>query len=209
MRPTKQTVVKNMADGIITIEDGSSPRNAVQIVVDEGDMSFDVVQRESVVIMDRMELNSLRKGKAKPCSGKFQVKFKEFLSASNYPVTPHEALFGVGAAGRGSPRTTTAATCGPSASGSPASRRWPANRPRTSCSRNATTSRKRSARSSMPTCLAIDFKDFEERPTIAKGPGRPRRTSRPTARRWSRAPPRRRRRRNSPLRARRAQRRSS
>ena len=97
--PTKRTVVKNMADGIITIEDGSSPANAVQLVVDEGDMSFDVVQRESVVIMDRMELNSLRKSKAKPCSGKFQVKLKEFLQAgAGYPVTPHEALFGVGAA---------------------------------------------------------------------------------------------------------------
>ena len=97
--PTKQTVVKNMADGIITIEDGTSgTRNSVQIVVDEGDMSFDVIQREATVIMDRMELNSLRIGKAKPCSGKFQVKFKEFLSATDYPVTPHEALFGVGAA---------------------------------------------------------------------------------------------------------------
>ncbi len=94
-----QTVVKNMGDGIITISDGSSPPNSVQVVVDEGDMSFDLVQREAQTIMDRLELNSQRKGKAKPCSGKFQVKFKEFLSTmTEHPVTPHEALFGVGAA---------------------------------------------------------------------------------------------------------------
>jgi len=66
---SKQTVVKNMADGTITIEDGSNPANAVQLVVDEGDMSFDVVQRAAVVIMDRMELNSLRKGKARRAAG--------------------------------------------------------------------------------------------------------------------------------------------
>ncbi len=97
--PTKRTVVKNMADGFITIEDGSSPANSVQIVVDEGDLSFNVAQRESVVLMDRTDLGSLRKSKARPCSGRFQVKFKEFLqTGSGYPITPHEALFGVGAA---------------------------------------------------------------------------------------------------------------
>ena len=94
-----QTVVRNMADGIITVFDGSSPANEVQVVVDEGDMAFDIVQREAVVIHDRMELHTTRIGKAKPCSGKLQVKFKEFLSTNTeHPVTPHEALFGVGAA---------------------------------------------------------------------------------------------------------------
>jgi hypothetical protein len=88
-----------MADGIITIEDGTTPvAHAVQLVVDEGDLSFDVVQRESVVVLDRNELSSLRPGKAKPCGGKFHAKFMDFLSATGYPVTPHEALFGVGAA---------------------------------------------------------------------------------------------------------------
>ena len=169
--PTKQTVVKNMADGIITIEDGSSPRNAVQIVVDEGDMFFDVIQRESVVIMDRMELNSLRKSKAKPCSGKFQVKFKEFLSASNYPVTPHEALFGVGAAGvwkstntdGGDVRTVRIRfTCVSPVAGEQAE---------DIIFERCYDLKEAFSEKADADSLAIDFKDFEERPTIAKRTG--------------------------------------
>jgi hypothetical protein len=163
----KQTVVKNMADGIITIEDGSSPANAVQLVVDEGDMCFDVAQRESVAIMDRTDLSSLRAGKARPCSGKFQVKFKEFLSATGYPVTPHEALFGVGAASSwlstsndGGVRTVRIRfTCVSPITGEQAE-----DIVFEKCYElNETFSEKADA-----DILAVAFKDFEERPTVAK-----------------------------------------
>jgi hypothetical protein len=168
---TKRTVVKNMADGMIAIEDGTSPTpNSIQIVVDEGDMSFDVVQRESVVIMDRTELNSLRKGKAKACAGKFQVKYKEFLrQGSDYPITPHEALFGVGAAAAwkstnddgGDVRTVRIKfTCV-----SPV--------PGESCEvitfEKCFDLKEAFSEKLDGDVLAIDFKDFEERPTIAKG----------------------------------------
>jgi hypothetical protein len=157
-----------MADGIITIEDGTNPANAVQIVVDEGDMSFDVIQRESVVIMDRMELNSLRIGKAKPCSGKFQVKFKEFLSATSYPVTPHEALFGVGAASAwkstnddgGDVRTVRIRfTCVSPVSGEQAE---------DVIFEKCFDLQEAFAEKADADTLAISFKDMEERPTIAK-----------------------------------------
>jgi hypothetical protein len=166
--PTQQTVVKNMADGIITIEDGSDPANAVQIVVDEGDMSFDVIQRESLVIMDRMELNSLRIGKARPCAGKFQVKFKEFLSTTNYPVTPHEALFGVGAAGSwvstnndgGGVRTVRIRfTCVSPVAGEQAE---------DIIFEKAFDLFEAFSEKADADILAVSFKDFEERPTIAK-----------------------------------------
>ena len=167
--PTKQTVVKNMADGIITIEDGTSPtRNAVQLVVDEGDMQFDVAQREAVVLMDRMELNSLRKGKAKPCSGKFQVKFKEFLSATDYPVTPHEALFGVGAAAGwkttnadgGDVRTVRIRfTCVSPVAGEQAE---------DVIFSKCFDLKEAFSEKADADVLAIDFKDMEERPTITK-----------------------------------------
>jgi hypothetical protein len=160
-----------MADGIITIEDGSSPANAVQVVVDEGDMSFDVIQREAVVIMDRMELNSLRIGKAKPCAGKFQVKFKEFLSTTDYPVTPHEALFGTGAAASwkttnndgGDVRTVRVRFTVIS----PVSGESPEDIIFEKCfDLKEAFSEKADA-----DILAVDFKDMEERPTIVKHVG--------------------------------------
>ena len=171
---TKQTVVKNMADGIISIEDGSTPVNSIQIVVDEGDMVFDVSQRESVVILDRTELNSLRKGKAKVCGGKFQVKYKEFLrQGSDYPVTPHEALFGVGAAAAwkstnsdgGDVRTVRIKfTCASPVAGETAEVITFAK-----CFDLKETFSERLDGD----LLAIDFKDMEERPTIAKGAAAP------------------------------------
>jgi hypothetical protein len=163
-----QTVVKNMADGIIAIEDGSRPANAVQLVVDEGDMSFDVAQRESVAVMDRTDLSSLRPGKARPCSGRFQVKFKEFLSAAGRPVTPHEALFGVGAAsswlstnsdGGGVRAVRIRFTCVSPITGEQAE-----DIVFEKCYElNETFSEKADA-----DLLAVSFKDFEERPTVAK-----------------------------------------
>ena len=166
--PTTQTVVKNMADGVISIEDGSDPANALQIAVDEGDMSFDVIQRESVVIMDRTDLSSLRAGKAQPCAGKFQVKFKEFLSTTGYPVTPHEALFGVGSASSwlstnndgGSVRTVRIRfTCV-----SPVADEQAEDVIFEKCyDLNETFSEKADAN-----ILGLSFKDFEERPSIVK-----------------------------------------
>jgi hypothetical protein len=168
--PTAQTVVKNMADGFITIQDGSSPPNSLQIVVDEGDMSFDVIQRESVEILDRTELNSLRKGKARPCSGKFQIKYKEFLRQGNsYPITPHEALFGVGAAAGwlttnqdgGDVRTVALIfTCV-----SPV----PGETEEVITFAKCYNLKEAFSEGLDGDILAIDFKDFEERPTIAKG----------------------------------------
>jgi len=170
--PAQQTVVKNMADGVITIEDGSSPANAVQIVVDEGDMSFDVLQRESVAILDRMELNSLRKSKARPCGGRFQVKFKEFLqTGSSYPITPHEALFGVGAASGwkstnhdgGDVRTVRIRfTCVSPVEGEQAE---------DVIFEKCYDLKEAFTEKADADLLAIDFKDFEERPTIAKRTG--------------------------------------
>ena len=166
-----QTVVKNMADGIIVIEDGSNPANSVQIVVDEGDMAFDVVQREAVVIMDRMELQGLRKGKAKPCGGKFQVKFKEFLSlasTSGHPITPHEALFGVGAASAwastnndgGDVRTVRIRfTCVSPVSGEGAE---------DVIFNKCYDLKEAFSEKADANILAIDFKDMEERPIIGK-----------------------------------------
>lgn len=167
--PTKQTVVKDMADGIIAIEDGSNPRNSVQVVVDEGDLSFDVIQRASVVLMDRTDLSALRAGKAAPCSGKFRVKLKEFLSSgANYPVTPHEALFGVGAAagwkstnrdGGGVRTVRLRFTCISPIPGEP-----PEDIVFERCFDLAETFSERADAD----ILAVAFKDFEERPTIAK-----------------------------------------
>ncbi|MGO8702696.1 MAG: hypothetical protein ACLQVA_02675 [Candidatus Brocadiia bacterium] len=165
----RQTVVRNMADGIITIEDGSSPANAVQLVVDEGDMSFAVAQRESVAVMDRTDLSSLRAGKAKPCGGRFRVKLKEFLSSgSDYPVTPHEALFGVGAAsswlstntdGGGVRTVRIRFTCVSPITGEQAEEIV-----FEMCYElNETFSEKADA-----DLLAVSFRDFEERPTVAK-----------------------------------------
>jgi hypothetical protein len=157
-----------MADGIITIEDGSSPTNAVQVAVDEGDLTFDVVQREAVVVMDRMELNSLRIGKAKPCGGKFQVKFKEFLSAANYPVTPHEALFGVGAAsswlstnddGGGVRTVRIRFTCVSPVEG---------EQGEDIVFEKCYDLKEAFSEKGDADILAIDFKDLEERPTITK-----------------------------------------
>jgi hypothetical protein len=129
-----------------------------------------VIQRESVEILDRTELNSLRKGKAKPCSGRFQVKYKEFLrQGGNYPITPHEALFGVGAAAGwlttnddgGDVRTVTIIfTCV-----SPVAGETEEVITFAKCyNLKESFSEKLEA-----DVLAIDFKDFEERPTIAKG----------------------------------------
>jgi hypothetical protein len=157
-----------MADGVITIEDGSSPANSVQLVVDEGDLSFDVMQRESVVIMDRTDLSALRQSKARPCSGKFRVKLKEFLSSTGNPVTPHEALFGVGAASGwlstnsdgGNVRTVRIRfTCVSPVAGERAEdivfeKSYDLNE---SFSERADAD-----------VLAVAFKDFEERPTITK-----------------------------------------
>ena len=171
MSAPTHTVVKTMADGFITIRDGTTPANSVRLVVDEGDMQFTVIQRESVSILDRTELNAIRKGKAKPCSGKFQVKFKEFLSTgqAGYPITPHEALFGVGSASAwastnddgGDVRTVAIIfTC---------------VSPVTGEAEEVITFKKcyniKEAFSEMldGDLLAIDFEDYEERPTIAKG----------------------------------------
>jgi hypothetical protein len=157
-----------MADGIITIQDGSS--HAVQVVCDEGDMSFDVIQRESVVIMDRVELQGLRKGKAKPCSGKFQVKFKEFLSLSGDPVTPHEALFRTGAAASWTSTNTDGGDV-------PTIRiRFTVRNPAGGQAEDIIFERCYDVKEAFSEkldadILAISFNDFEERPTIAKRTG--------------------------------------
>jgi hypothetical protein len=157
---------------MITIEDGANPRNSVQIVVDEGDLSFDVAQRASVVLLDRTDLSALRKGKAAPCSGKFRAKLKEFLSSGpSYPVTPHEALFGVGAASGwtstncdgGNVRTVRLRfTCV-----SPIPGERPEDIIFEKCFDVAETFSERADAD----ILAVSFKDFEERPTIAKQAG--------------------------------------
>jgi hypothetical protein len=88
------TVVKNMADGEITIQDGSTPAKVCTVVVDEGDLKFQFAARESVAVYDRTELSHLRKGKAKVLNGSFKVKYKQFLhDNADSNVTPHEAIF--------------------------------------------------------------------------------------------------------------------
>jgi len=99
------------------------------------------------------------------------VKFKEFLSATGYPVTPHEALFGVGAASGwkstnddgGDVRTVRIRfTCASPVAGEQAEDIVFAK-----CfDLKESFSEKADA-----DILAIDFKDMEERPTISKRAG--------------------------------------
>ena len=89
---------RNLRDGQLAINDGSPSPNTITLALDEGDLVW--TERSRVVnVLDRGDLSHMRQGDEQPVTGRFTLKFVEFIS-SGAPAdpTPYEVLNRIGAA---------------------------------------------------------------------------------------------------------------
>jgi hypothetical protein len=89
--------VKSLKDGVIKIQDGSTPANSLTIVLEDGDLKF-TVEKPIVEVMDRGTLAQAREGNDVSVKGSFTSKFVEFVSQTGAASpTPYEVWQGLGA----------------------------------------------------------------------------------------------------------------
>lgn len=87
---------RNLRDGELTIEDGSSTPKTAAVALDNGELAW--AETNPVVnVLDRGTLSHMRPGKQAPVVGSFRIRFHEFLSDGD-AASPHEALAHQGAA---------------------------------------------------------------------------------------------------------------
>lgn len=93
--------VRNLRDGIITLRDGSPVPKELEIVLDEGDLSF--TEREPIfAVKDRGEVDSWSLADEEPTPVSFTIKFQEWTSSHATDVTaPRDALRKAGNAASG------------------------------------------------------------------------------------------------------------
>jgi hypothetical protein len=90
-----EAVVKDLRDGTLTIIDGTGTPVQIELVLDEGDLAFEIVPggKEKKEHLDRGILSHVRHGDQKSVPVKFSLKFREFISASGVtPKTVFEAI---------------------------------------------------------------------------------------------------------------------
>lgn len=89
---------RNLRDGELVIRDGSQSPNTITLTLHDGDLSW---TRTSPVVnvLDRGDLSHMRRREQEPVTGRFTLKFVEFVS-SGAPAdpSPYEALHQIGAA---------------------------------------------------------------------------------------------------------------
>jgi len=89
--------VKNLRDCVLTIYDGDSPVNEVNVAFSEGNLQY--AETEQIEQhLDRGDLSHMREGDEVPVTGSFSARLTELLSQGDNRVTIREALKRVGAA---------------------------------------------------------------------------------------------------------------
>lgn len=90
-------VTKNLRDGELKVEDGTTPVNSVTVALDEGDLSYEET-KNVINVLDRGTLSHMRSGDDVPVKVSFTLKFVEFLKQSAGTTTIYEALKKIGGA---------------------------------------------------------------------------------------------------------------
>ena len=84
----------NLRDAVLTIGDGATTQNTLAVVLDEGDLSLDIPQREVKDVRDRGEFDHLRKGSPRPMSFSFSAKYSGLYGTTGDSL--YEVLTGAG-----------------------------------------------------------------------------------------------------------------
>ena len=87
------TSTKVIRDGIVTLYDGTGTPQTLEIVVDQGELSFTVPRAEDVQVLHRDQISggNLREGPDRPVEGSLSLAFRTWYGTSGTsPESPAE-----------------------------------------------------------------------------------------------------------------------
>ncbi len=83
--------VRNLRDGVIVIEDGSTPANSLMIVCEEGNLNWNETS-DIKQIKDRNRISHMRLGEEEPVAFSFSVHYKYSVASAAEPLSPYEVF---------------------------------------------------------------------------------------------------------------------
>lgn len=86
-------ITYNLRDGELKIKDSGTTQKSLTIVLDEGDLSISIPQREVIEVRDRGEIDHVRKGSPQLMSFNFTAKYTGVVGATD---TLYDVLTGAG-----------------------------------------------------------------------------------------------------------------